>query len=107
LIVNFNQKQATLEVYLYKRKSEMNCSTTDLDLVDEATFPLTAVAYKGELVLRLKGSYMYWTNFRLFSEIIPKSTQQLVLNQLIVKNTEYLIVGDNSDRKVIAPHFKH
>lgn len=106
LVVNFNQKQATLDMYIYKRKSEANCSSTDLDLVDEASFPLTAVAYKGDLTLKLKGSLMYWTNFRLFSEIIPKSAQQLVLNQLIVKNTEYLIVGDNADRRVIAPHHK-
>lgn len=106
LVVNFNQKQGTLEVYIYKRKSEINCSTTDLDLVNEETFILSPVSFKGDLTLKLKGSYMYWTNFRLFSEIVPKSKHFLTLNQLIVKNTEYLIVGDNCDRKVIAPHHK-
>ncbi len=106
IIVNFNQKQHTLDISIYKRKTE-NCSTIDLDLVDEATFTLTPVSYKGDLVLKLKGSLMYWTNMRLFNEIIPKSQHYLTLNQLIVKNTEYLIIASNGDSKVIAPHWKH
>jgi hypothetical protein len=106
LVVNFNQKQGLIEVYLYKRKSEFNCSTTDLDLVDEATLPLTPVRFKGELVLKLKGSYMYWTNMRIFTEVIPKSNIELILNQLIVKNTEYLLCADNAAKVVITPHHK-
>ncbi len=106
LVVNFNQKQHKLEVNLYKRRTENNCTTTDLDLVNEEIFDLVPVSYKGDLVLKLKGSYLYWTNMRIFNEIIPKSQHFLVLNQYVVKNTEYLIVGDNADRKVIAPHWK-
>ncbi len=104
IVVNFNQKQGKLEVYLYQRKGL--CNTNDLDLVDEATFPLTPVSYKGDLVLKIKGSNMNITNIRLWNEIIPKSSHTNTLSQLIVKNTEYLIMGDNSDKKVIAPHWK-
>jgi hypothetical protein len=104
LVVNFNQKQGKIEVYLYKRKGL--CDTNDLELLDEAYYPLTPVAYSGDLVLKLKGSYLYVTNIRLWSEILPKNEHSKILSQYIVKNTEYLIMGDSCDKVVLTPHHK-
>lgn len=105
IVVNFNQKQHKLEVYIYKRKG--NCSTDELELVDEAMFDLQAVNITGDLTMKIRGSYLYLTNIRIWSEIIPKSKIVNVLNQYIVKNVEYLILADNVDKVVKSNHKKY
>jgi hypothetical protein len=107
LVINFIQNEKKIDIYIYKRKTEHNCSTTDLDIVDEISLDFNPVSFKGELKLKVEGSYLYWTNMRLFSEAIPKDKIQLVLNQYIVKNSEYLLVSDNGDKKINSNHFKY
>lgn len=104
LVVNFNQKQAKLEVYLYKRKGL--CNTNELELIDEMEYPLTPVSFEGDLVLKLDGSYLNITNIRLWNEIIPGTSHSLILSQAIVKNNEYLIMSDNASKSVLTPHHK-
>ena len=105
LVINFNQKQSKLEVYLYKRKGL--CNTNELDLLDEIIHPLVPVEYTGDLTLKLMGSYMSITNIRLWSEIIMKSEHSKVLSQYVVKETEYLILSDSGSKSIIAPHWKY
>lgn len=107
LVINFIQNEKKIDIYIYKRKTEHNCSTTDLDIVNEISLDFNPVSFKGELKLKVNGSYLYWTNMRLFSEAIPKDKIQLVLNQYIVKNSEYLLVSDNGDKKINSNHFKY
>lgn len=101
LVVNIYQDQRKIEVDLYKRKSEHNCTSSDLDIVDSHVFTdIVPNTYKGNLVLKVNGSYLYWTNMRLFNKEIPKNKHVLVLNQMIVKNSEYLLSSDNGDKSV-------
>ena len=92
LIINFNQKQALVEVFLYKRKGL--CNTNDLELLTEISYPLKPVSYKGDLVLKLRGSNLYITNIRLWDEIIYKSEHTRILSSYVIKNNSNLILSD-------------
>ena len=106
VLVNFNQKQGKLELFLYTRRDDGLCATDELILVSEHEMVLTPVSFNGELVMSVKGSPMNWTNMRVFKEIIPKSKANLTLNQYIIKNTELLIIADNAQKTIITPHWK-
>ncbi len=106
IVVNFNLKQHLLELFIYKRKG--NCTTNELELVNESSNALNQEEINDpDIILKLRGSYMKITNLRIFNEIVPKSSHSLVLSQYIVKNTEYLLLGDNASKIVIAPHWKY
>lgn len=106
VLINFNQKQHKLEFYLYKRKG--NCLTNELELVDHQDFVLNPISINDdELIMKILGSNMHIRNIRIFEEIIPQSQHSFVLSQYIVKNTEYMILGDNMNKIVITNHRKY
>ena len=106
IVVNFNQKQGKLEVFVYTRRDDGICTTDELVPVSSNEAVLTPVSFSGDFVLSVKGSPMLWTNMRIFNEVISQSEQNLVLNQYIIKHTELLILADNAQKIVIAPHWK-
>ena len=45
------------------------------------------------------------TNIRLFTDIIPQKTQDKILNQQIIgKDTKYLIFADNANERIITDY---
>jgi hypothetical protein len=104
LVINFNQKQAKMEVYLYKRKGL--CDTNELELLEEVKYPLTPVSYQGDLVMKLRGSYMFITNIRVWKEIIPKNLQSNILSQYVVRDSQNLILSDQATPSVISNSYK-
>jgi hypothetical protein len=106
IVVNFNQKQEKVTLNIYTIKDNPFASSTELDLVEEHEFVMVPVEFSGDLILRLKGSNMLWSNMRLFDDIIPADKYQKVLNQYIVEDMSKLIVADNCQNRVITPHHK-
>jgi hypothetical protein len=48
------------------------------------------------------------TNIRLFSEIIPISEHNKILNQYIIADdSKYLIFADNANTKIVLPYFPY
>lgn len=106
LIINFKQKEHRFELYLYKRKG--NCTTNDLELVNFYENNLVPISYNdSNILMKINGSYMYLTNIRIFNEIINIESHSLVLSQYIIKNTDYLILGDNCDKIIKTKNFKY
>lgn len=107
MVINFNQNQQKLELYLYRRQSENGCFSTELQLINEESFTLTPVSYKnGDLDMKVNGSQMLWTNLRIYKEIIPKSTTQLVLNQYVIKNMDLVVLSENCSKIVNSDNHK-
>lgn len=106
ILVNFNQKQNKIEMFIYTRRDDGICTTDELIQVSSHEAILNAVSFGGDLVLSVKGSPMLWTNMRIFKETVPISSINITLNQYIIKHTELLLVADNSTKVVIAPHWK-
>lgn len=108
IIVNFNNLQKELEVFIYKRKSEHSCINTDLLVVDShkehLNFNVPTKPIK--TVMSIDSSYLYMTNIRVWSELIPESEHMFVLNQNVVRNTEHIILSDNANKNVISRHHK-
>ncbi len=106
IVVNFNQTMKLLDMYIYTRNNNGNCVTTDLDLVIHNSEELIPSSFSGDFILNVQGSPMFWTNMRLFNEVIPTEKINTILNQYLIKNTELLIVSDNVHKIVISPHWK-
>lgn len=55
---------------------------------------------------QLLGSDMKATNLRLFTDIIPESTFDKVLNQAIIRDdSKYLVFADNANTRLVLPSF--
>lgn len=111
LVVNINQRQNALEVYLYKRnvdyeedaesltssklrrlyslKKGINTTTVDITPNTNATIP---------------GSDMKITNIRLFNDIIPESSHNKMLNLFLIgTDYKYAIFTDNANQDANMP----
>lgn len=106
LVVNIDQTQHKLEMSLHKRQNETGCTTSMLNLINEESVDMIPVSFDSDLTIKLKGSPMYFTNLRIFTECIPKSERDRILNQYIVKETGVLILADNANRVVISNEHK-
>jgi hypothetical protein len=107
LMITFNQRQHKLEYAVYTRFGSAipgTHSLNDLKLIIDGTEELEPQAWvDSNMVLKILGSPMYYTNMRIFSTAIPKDKHFKILNQYIIKDTSKLLISDNSNRKVITP----
>ena len=55
---------------------------------------------------KIYASDMKMTNIRLFSDVIPQSEQNKILNQYIIADdSKYLIFADNANSKITLPYY--
>jgi hypothetical protein len=115
-VLNVDQRQRKINQWIYKRD-------VDDDEEDRAKFLNKTVLrniYSDELDMvpvefELEGidgsilsSDMKVTNIRLFSEIIPQTEHNLILNQYLVgDDAKYLIFADNANTRIILPNFPY
>ena len=53
-------------------------------------------------------SDMKVTNIRLFSEVIPVTEHNKILNQYIIADdSKYLVFADNASTKIVLPYFPY
>lgn len=122
-VLNVDQRNRKLDQYIYKRNVEIdsedearNLPSTVLELVYSSSQNYTPNEF--ELIGNLQNSTiqdatiyasdMKMTNIRLFSEVIPKSEHNKILNQYIIADdSKYLIFADNANTKLILPYFPY
>ena len=113
-LVNLDQRNRKITQYIYKRDVEYDAeeesrflSSTKLQLVYSNQQDLTPSQF--ELIgvdAKIYASDMKMTNIRLFSDVIPQSEQNKILNQYIIADdSKYLIFADNANIRLILPNF--
>jgi hypothetical protein len=111
LVTNINQRQRNVEHFIYKRNVDLEEDAPSLastilrkeyyDKQDIETFE-----YNIENNPKILASDMKVTNIRLFSDVLPESVHNKVLNQYIIgDNSKYLIFADNATQRIHLPNF--
>ena len=52
--------------------------------------------------INIKGSRMYISNIRVLNDLIKSGDEQIMLNELIVKDAQHVIVADNAEKQIQA-----
>ena len=52
--------------------------------------------------ISIKGSRMFLSNLRIMNDLIKDGDEQIILNELIVKDAQHVIVADNAEKKIQA-----
>jgi len=50
--------------------------------------------------ISIKGSRMYMSNIRVLDDLIKEGDEQVVLNELIIKDAQHVIVADNAEKQI-------
>jgi hypothetical protein len=112
--INLDQRQRKIEHYLYKRNITdetlgMRLKVSDLKLETSQTQDLTIDKFEfdsdNEIVIY--GSTMKLTNIRIYNDVVAQSSHNKVLNQNILRDTDYLILADNSNNKYYMENYKY
>lgn len=106
-LVNFDQRQRNIEQYIYKRDVEYEedasrLKSTILKQLHKDTQIMNIVEYELEDINpTILGCDMKMTNIRLFTEVIPESEHNKIINQAIIgDDSKYLVFGDNANTKL-------
>jgi hypothetical protein len=115
-LLNIDQRNRKLNQYIYKRNVEIDSEddakylpSTVLEKVYENTQDYVPVDFELEGIDSvIYASDIKMTNIRLFSEIIPISEHNKILNQYIIADdSKYLIFADNANTKIVLPYFPY
>ena len=115
-VINIDQRNRKLDQWIYKRNVELDSEddakllpSTVLERVFTNTQDYTPVDF--ELVgidSLIYASDMKVTNIRLFSEVIPVTEHNKILNQYIIADdSKYLVFADNASTKIVLPYFPY
>lgn len=110
-VLNIDQRIKSISQFIYKRNVEYeadaaNLSSTILQEVYVNSQALVPFMYQMEKYPEILGSDMKLTNIRLFSDAIPKSVHNKILNQYVIgEDSKYLILGDNANTRLVLPNF--
>jgi hypothetical protein len=105
-LCNVDQRQKTISQYLYKRNVDNEADaakmvSTILLLLKDVSSSVVPAEFELEgIETRLIGSPMSLTNIRLFSDVIPYMEHHKILNQAIIRDSQYLIFGDNANNRI-------
>lgn len=112
LIINIDQRTQLISLHIYKRDVENESdagklNSTKLDLVYSNQISLNPqdITIDNNIAANILSSSMKITNIRLFTDIIPEKSQDKILNQQIIgKDTKYLIFADNANERIITDY---
>lgn len=113
-VLNIDQRQRKLEQYIYKRNVEeeedaAKLTNTFLTNVYKNTQDIEPIFFEMEGVNpELLGSDMKVTNIRVFSDLIPETEHNKILNQYIIRDdSKYLVFADNATTRLVLPNFPY
>lgn len=92
IVVNVSNQFAQASVDLWVTQS----STSELKNIYHKALPITATVYDAAEPWKLVASPIIITNVRLFSRMLEEEHQNIVLSQLIVKDSDKALIIDNS-----------
>ena len=111
-VVNIDQRNRKLEQFVYKRNVDFEeeagrLITNFLQLIYKDEQDMIPIEYQMEVGNpELLGSDMKATNLRLFTDVIPESTHDKILNQAIIRDdSKYLVFADNANTRLFLPNF--
>jgi len=112
LVLNIDQRSKALSLSIFKRDAEDEAdagklNSTKLDLVYSQQLSLVPqdITIDNSVAANILASNMKITNIRLFTDIIPQKSQDKILNQQIIgKDTKYLIFADNANERIITDY---
>lgn len=113
-LLNLDQRNRKISQYIYKRNVSIEdedeskyLPTTILQKVYEDESDLTPFEFELENINgEIKLSDKKMTNIRLFSEIIPESEHNKLINQYIIADdSKFLVFADNANLKLTLPNF--
>lgn len=115
-VLNIDQRQRKMSQYIYKRNVDDDeedkaklLNSTILKLVYSDERVITPIEYELiDIKAEIQNSDMKATNIRLFSDVIPESEHNKILNQYIIADdAKYLIFADNASMKLNLPNFPY
>lgn len=111
VVVNLNNKFSQLGAYLYKLDKPLTftnpqAQTTELEQVFKEVRSLpSAVEIKPSDGYSLITGDIYLTNVRVFRKAIEEEDHSIILNQYVVRDTQYAILVDNATPRLKLPKF--
>jgi hypothetical protein len=63
--------------------------------------------FEHELDLSVNGSIMFVSNIRVLDDLIRPEYEQHILNELIIKDSQHLILGDNANKTLLTTNYKN
>jgi hypothetical protein len=115
-LLNVDQRNRVIQHWLYKRDVDIDqedqskyLSSTALQLVYSHSENYVQQNFELEGIdAKIFASDIKMTNIRLFSDIIPESQHNKILNQYVIADdSKYLIFADNANEKLILPNFPY
>ena len=115
-VINIDQRNRNLEQWIYKRNVEIdsedeakNLPSTVLEKVYHDSQVMIPVDFELEGIdTVIYASDLKMTNIRLFTEIIPESEHNKILNQYIIADdSKYLVFADNASSRITLPYFPY
>jgi hypothetical protein len=55
--------------------------------------------------LKINGSKIKLSNIRVMNDLVKPEAEQIILNELIIRDSEHLILGDNATKKLFTTNF--
>jgi len=112
--INIDQRQRKVQQYLYKRNvtnesDARKLNKANLKLVDsnELDFTIGEFEFDNGNDIIIQGSNMRLTNIRIYNDVVSEESHNKILNQYIIRDTDYLILGDNSNKKVLLENYPY
>lgn len=65
------------------------------------------IEFEHDLDLSINGSKMFVSNIRVLDDLIRPEHEQIILNELIIKESQHLILGDNANKKLLTTNYKN
>jgi hypothetical protein len=110
--LNVDQRNRKISQFIYKRNVDFEedagkLTNNFLRKVYSDEQDMTPIEFQIENTNpQLLGSDMKATNLRLFTDIIPESTFDKILNQAIIRDdSKYLVFADNANTRLVLPSF--
>jgi hypothetical protein len=109
--VNIDQRQRKVQQYLYKRNSATEVLAKTLrssELLMLTSNELDMIPTEFELediTMQILTSDMRITNIRVYNDVVPLDKHTIVLNQNIIRDSDFLVLADNANKKLYLPKF--
>lgn len=110
-LINLNQVQRKVELYVYKRNISNEslaslAKSSKLKLLFSNSFDIIPKEMELDANTQeifINSSNMFLTNIRIYNDIIDLDYHSKMLNEKISRYAEYLILADNADEKITLP----
>ena len=115
VLINIDQRQRKIKHHLFKRNvsreiDAKNLNSTALKLLTSLELDYTPNEFEvdpTDITMKIKASNMRITNLRIFDDIIPGDQHTKILNQQIIRDTDHLIMADNSNKILVLPNYPY